>query len=526
MSPPPADALPSPRRRALLAAACTGTLAAPPFVRAAAAAGSPHDALVAIDVRLPGTLANRRILGSNVQWVDGGDDLLGPDDRFDAGMLAQVKALGPTVLRYPGGAQSDAYHWERGMGPMATRGENEHVNARKPQRTRFGTREFLELCEATGAEPLITANVQTGTPDEAARWLRACNVDGLVSSITGRRLPRVPWWELGNEPYLTNERPDLALEPREFARHADRVAAALREVDPSISIGVPVVSDTVNGIPVTHRLGFTREVLGTMRERLDYVCAHDAYLPHLGRTLPDRRTVIGATMGATRTLQADLASLRRLVASLRPPGAAPLPIAITEYHAMYTLGGGASDDLVASPLAALYVADALRVFATTPDVLLATQWSLTANWRFGLVHGRRFPRAAYRAVAVMGEALRGRVLPASVRVDTMATPSAGRVAPVAALPLVEALAARDGDVLRVVLIHKDPERRARVSLALAGARAGDARWRAWACEDLMESRDDRDPWRLTEESRAAGAPLAFEMAPGSLALLTLGLKDA
>ena len=117
-----------------------------------------------IDTRAAGTPVNRRVLGSNVQWVYGGDDMLAADDRFDPKMLAFAQALGPTVLRYPGGAQSDAYHWERGVGPMATRGQNEHVNATANQLTRLGTREFLELCEATGAAPLITLNLATARP--------------------------------------------------------------------------------------------------------------------------------------------------------------------------------------------------------------------------------------------------------------------------------------------------------------------------------------------------------------------------
>ena len=39
----------------------------------------------------------------------------------------------------------------------------------------FGTDEFVRFCRQVGAEPFITANFGSGTPEEAANWVAYCN---------------------------------------------------------------------------------------------------------------------------------------------------------------------------------------------------------------------------------------------------------------------------------------------------------------------------------------------------------------
>ncbi len=560
MNPPPTPAPPAPstepasaRRRLLLAWAAAGvggvSLAASARLPVTQARVFPPLAgplrfELDIDTRAPGTPVNRNVLGSNVQWVDGGDDMLGADDRFDPAMLALADGLGPTVLRYPGGAQSDAYHWERGVGPMATRGQNEHVNARRQQLTRLGTREFLELCEATGAAPLLTLNLATGTPEEAARWMTATNVDRFTSTITGKPLPRVAYWELGNEPYLTQERPDLALPPAEIADRANRFIRALRAIEPGAVIGLPLANDRRNGVPTTHVPGYTQQVLARLTERIDFVSVHDAYMPFGGKR-DDPAALYWGAMAATRTVQADMAAMRAVLRAWRP--AARLPLAVTEYNAMFTLDGAETDRLVASPAAGLYVADALRVFASDPDVLLANQWSLSGNWFWGAIHSRKFPRPAYVAMQWMGAALHGeRVVPAAMRSDTVATPSVGLSAPVAALPLVEAFVTReragqrtgDGETWRIALIQKDPRRGATGRVSLAGL-AGNAaamglpgstiasstvRLETWRCNDVFDAGDDHALWQHAQQDLPQGATFELQLPPASLALVTITLS--
>ena len=471
---------------------------------------------------------NRQVLGSNVQWVDNGDELLDAQGAFRPEMLALVQQMAPTGLRYPGGMQSDAYHWERGMGPLAQRGTNEHAHNRVQQPTRMGTLEFLELCEATGARPLLTVNLVTGTAQEAAHWVRAVNVTGLSSRRTGRRLPPVTDWELGNEPYLKpDERPDLVLQPAEFVRRARACAQAMRAVDPSIRLGLPVGPDQRRGFPVTAFPGFFRAVLPALSTHIDWLAVHMAYMPFSYTPKPALADLYWGAMASAVTVQADLQDFAAEVASLKlplRPGLSSLPMAITEYNALFTLGEGASDGLICAPVGALYLADLMRVLAQT-RLQAAHQWSLSGNWVFGAIHSQGFARPGQRVLALMSEALQGEVLPISLTVASVAVPSVGLAAAQTALPLVEGLMCRQADTLRLLLIHKDPTREARGQIELAGFGSfSAARLSTLAAEDLMATTDAPDLLTRRDQPLSlppSGAPLMLTLPPGSVSLLQL-----
>jgi alpha-N-arabinofuranosidase len=61
-----------------------------------------------------------------------------------------------------------------------------------PEYNQFGTDEFLEYCRLIGAEPQIALNLGSGTPQEAAGWVRYVNAHW--GDHQGGLL-----WELGNE---------------------------------------------------------------------------------------------------------------------------------------------------------------------------------------------------------------------------------------------------------------------------------------------------------------------------------------
>ena len=508
--------------------------AAAATVKPVPGAVTAHRFDMVVDTVAAGTPVNPRVVGSNVQWVDSGDDMLGADFRFEPTMLALAQTLAPKMLRYPGGAQSDGYHWALGMGPQEGRGQNNHVNANTMQVTRFGTGEFLELCEATGAAPLITVNVVTGSAEEAAQWLTATNVTRLVSGVTGALLPRVEYWEIGNEPYLTQDnRPDLDISPEEFALRANLFIRALRGVDPTIRIGLPLTVNQRNGVPVTAYPNNTARVLAQMTEPFDYVSLHNAYLP-FGLDAPGNptRQYWGAMAGA-RAVAADFAAMRALLESLRP-GLAPLPFGVTEFSPLFTLGGGASDNWITSPAGALYAADVMRQFAVTPDLLFANQWSLSGNWLFGAIHSGRYPRPVYEAMRLVGEALRGERLPQpDVRVDRIATASVGLVAAVPNLPLMEVLVTREtgaaGRTLRVLMIQKDPTRRAigRVLLDFASAPgASSATLTVLSCGNPFDSRDVAGVVTRSDQPLTPERAIEMTLPPCSIALLTVALAPA
>ena len=160
------------------------------------------------------------------------------DDRAwnDFDVARKLARLGVTTLRFPGGEDSDNYDWERHALDRPAEFPGEAANEIDRER-RTDYKEFLEHARQVGAHDLFfVVNVDSAfhaggdllenikaQAKKAARWVRAANSSGQ----------RVKYWEIGNEPYLT----DFPLTAHEYALALREFARAMRAVDPSILIG-------------------------------------------------------------------------------------------------------------------------------------------------------------------------------------------------------------------------------------------------------------------------------------------------
>jgi alpha-L-arabinofuranosidase len=121
-------------------------------------------------------------------------------------VVAALKKMKVTALRWPGGCFADEYHWKDGIGPRAQRPK--HVNTvwgGVVEDNSFGTHEFMDLCEQIGCEPVICGNVGSGTVQELADWVQYLTSDGdnpmaNLRRKNGREKPwKVKFWCVGNE---------------------------------------------------------------------------------------------------------------------------------------------------------------------------------------------------------------------------------------------------------------------------------------------------------------------------------------
>ena len=120
-------------------------------------------------------------------------------------MLALVRKLGPTVMRYPGGNFVSGYDWEDGVGVLEQRPRRLDLAWLSTETNAFGTNEFIAWCRAAGVEPMLAVNLGTRGPDGARRLLEHCNHPGGSAHSDLRRAHgfeqphRVRLWCLGNE---------------------------------------------------------------------------------------------------------------------------------------------------------------------------------------------------------------------------------------------------------------------------------------------------------------------------------------
>lgn len=140
-------------------------------------------------------------------------------ERMDPEMIGMTRALNTPLIRF-GGNYTSGYHWRDGVGPLDLRVSMLNLAWGMPEYNHFGTGEFLAFCRMANAAPQIALNLGSGTPEEAAEWVRYVNA----------RLSPGQLWELGNELWGTFQTGYPTLE--RAAARTKAFSDAVRAVDP------------------------------------------------------------------------------------------------------------------------------------------------------------------------------------------------------------------------------------------------------------------------------------------------------
>ena len=138
-------------------------------------------------------------------WV-GRDSPIPNIDGLRLDVIEGCREAGVTAVRWPGGCCADHYHWRDGIGPERRGRLHPKPRPRTDRiwRNDFGTDEFIQFCRLIDAEPILIANVATGTPAEFRDWFEYCNGDpctkyGSRRAANGHAEPHnVRIWGLGN----------------------------------------------------------------------------------------------------------------------------------------------------------------------------------------------------------------------------------------------------------------------------------------------------------------------------------------
>ena len=219
---------------------------------------TPRRISLTVNAGMPLRTLDGRHLGINTAtW----DSLLA-----DPLTTTRVQASGARFFRFPGGGTADQYHWQNNTIGSATAG--------------MDTAQFLKLVQAAGGQAIITANYGTGTPQEAAAWVRFCNVDNKYN---------VKYWEIGNETYQSGE--TGSHDPLVYAQRFGDYYAAMKAADPTIKIGMAGTYSSKDSAPSgsapgpgqgdtgTEYNGWGRKVLKALKVTPDFYVVH--YFPEV-----------------------------------------------------------------------------------------------------------------------------------------------------------------------------------------------------------------------------------------------------
>ncbi|WFU44240.1 alpha-N-arabinofuranosidase [Bradyrhizobium sp. CB82] len=159
---------------------------------------------------------------------------------FRKDVLALVKELGPTLIRYPGGNFVSGYNWEDGVGPLEARPARLDLAWFSTEPNSFGTNEFMDWCKAAAVAPMMAVNLGTRGGDAARSLVEYCNHPGGTAWSELRRKhgwdqPHdIKLWCLGNEmdgPWQMEHKSAAA-----YGAVASEAAKMMRWVDPTIEL--------------------------------------------------------------------------------------------------------------------------------------------------------------------------------------------------------------------------------------------------------------------------------------------------
>jgi alpha-L-arabinofuranosidase len=410
------------------------------------------------------------LFGANVEWIWDGNGLWNRErSALRPELVALTREARISLVRYPGGIFSDFYHWKDGVGPLAGRPETAHMPEGPKSRHLFGTDEALSFAEQVGARLFITVNAATGTPAEAAEWVRYVNGEG------GNHR-RVDYWEVGNEIYVRDgsaQARAATMPPAVYARRFLEFARAMRAVDPGIKVGA--IGEEAYG----HRAprgypGWTRDVLAAAGREMDFLAVHDAYAPFLVGDAGDARVVYDALLAAPLLIRDNLEDLAKRIESEAGDAQGRIRVAVTEWGPLFQVGPqGRYVDHVKTLGSALFVASTLKAFLESPRTDVAHFFQLVdalyMGW-IGLRKGEYVKKAPLLAFEMYTRHFGTRLVASKTTSPTFASTSVGLVDAVSRVPYLEAVASRSEDPskLFLIVINKHPSRPIAARIRVAG----------------------------------------------------------
>ena len=195
------------------------------------------------------------------------------EDGLRGDVLALVRELGTTMIRYPGGNFVSGYRWEDGVGPAAQRPRRLDLAWQALETNQFGLGEFMRFLAKTGMEPMMAVNLGTRGIAEACDLLEYANHPGgtALSDQRGGDPYNIKLWCLGNEmdgPWQIGHKP-----AEEYGRLAAATARAMRLIDPSLRL----VACGSSGRAMPTFGDWEATVLGHCYDEVDYISCHAYY---------------------------------------------------------------------------------------------------------------------------------------------------------------------------------------------------------------------------------------------------------
>ena len=341
---------------------------------------------IAVNAAQPVRIADARWFGVNVAVWDSALDT--------ADSISTLAAQGVGAMRFPGGSDSDDYHWL--------------YDRQDSNKWTWSTTlaNFIHVVTNLNSETMTTLNYGTGSSNEAAAWVAYCNAatsssvplgkdssgfnwqtagywatlraakplatdDGRNFLRIGRAAPLgFKYWEIGNEEYGSWETDSNAIphDPYTYAKRAHDYMTLIRAVDPTVKIGVVVtpgedgyVNNTdhpaVNPRTGVTHYGWTPVLLATLKSS---GALPDFLIHHVYPENPGSETDVGLLQASSNWV-ADAGNLRQQLSDYIGAYGSAIELVCTENNSVSSNPGKQSVSIVN----ALYKMDSLAQLMQT-----------------------------------------------------------------------------------------------------------------------------------------------------------------
>ncbi|MGD0966085.1 MAG: alpha-N-arabinofuranosidase [Candidatus Acidiferrales bacterium] len=159
---------------------------------------------------------------------------------FRADLIAEMKKIGPTMFRWPGGNMVSGYDWRDGIGDADRRPPRFDYAWNMAEQNDVGIDDYMNLNKLLGMEPYICVNTGFGDAHSAAEEVEYVNGSvntpmGKLRAANGHREPyHVKWWNVGNEMFGGWQLGYMSLD--HYVIKHNMVVQAMRRVDPTIKV--------------------------------------------------------------------------------------------------------------------------------------------------------------------------------------------------------------------------------------------------------------------------------------------------
>jgi alpha-N-arabinofuranosidase len=421
-------------------------------------------------------------------------------------MIEMARAMKSPIVRF-GGNFTSGYHFRDGLGPMEKRVSTLNQSWGMPEYNHFGTDEFLTFCRLIETEPQIALNLGSGTPEEAADWVKYVNGQWGKTGLL---------WELGNELWGTFQigHPTLA----KIAERTKAFSAAVRNVDPNARL-------IATGADPDHFQDWNAAQLGLEPDTFNYLSTHFVVrTADVQKANPSREFIAQAALALPVGLENRLRAMKQQI-DADPKPREHVKIAFTEW----LFAGSPSQAPTFDNLGgALCTAGFLNTLMRVSDFTSISD--MTGNIEFGGIwqkRGRVYGVPAYWAFRMYSNADASQLVDTRVQVDRYDVDEGVRRIPsIHSVPYLDVVSALNeaGDKLTLFCVNRHLSQEISGSVRLTGFTAGSAHGQQLTATSLYATNDEVRPDAIVPVEvnlNAHGGTLAYIFPRTSVTVIEL-----